>query len=204
MRFAKGLYWHFCNIIPKDVDPLPIFLDLVHRYSEPHRRYHTILHVEDCLFEYLNLVKNDGATDPAIVMAIFWHDVVYNGNPGQDEEASAELLEKTLPPSAIRYSAASMIRKTATYAAAGSFGVMGDCDLAGLGSTWPSYEDAGKRIRAEYKSVSDHGWAVGRSAFIKRMLELPRIFSTEEFFQSREARARQNMERELNSLCLEA
>ena len=199
MNFAKGLYWHFKNAMPVGLDPLPIFLDLVHRYSEPHRRYHTVLHVEDCLNEYLNAIKNDGATDPAVVLAIFWHDAVYQGVSGDDESRSADLLEGMLPPSAARYSAASMIRKTDSYAYAGSFGIMGDCDLAGLGKAWPEYEQNRARIRAEYR-VSDAYWNAGRAKFLASMLALPRIFSTEDFYGRYEARARENMSRELAAL----
>ena len=68
---------------------------LVGRYAEPHRRYHTVAHLEavaDALFL-------DLAADPVCVeLAAFFHDAVYDPRAprGANESASAALAEADL------------------------------------------------------------------------------------------------------------
>src|SRR5690606_41538168 len=64
--------------------------DLLRRWREPHRRYHTVEHLRAVLDAIDELAHH--ADDPAAVRFAAWfHDAVYAGRPGEDERASAEL-----------------------------------------------------------------------------------------------------------------
>ncbi|WP_231979552.1 DUF4031 domain-containing protein [Tessaracoccus coleopterorum] len=75
---------------------LPVALrdDLLARWGQPHRHYHDVRHLANCL-EALDLLT--GATRTTRLAAWF-HDAVYLGHPGDDEESSATLAERALTP----------------------------------------------------------------------------------------------------------
>ena len=70
--------------------PAPVYNQLITRYAEPHRAYHTLDHVADCLMEY-DRVK-DLITFPHETAAALWfHDIVYDTKASDNEEKSADL-----------------------------------------------------------------------------------------------------------------
>lgn len=69
---------------------------LVRRYSEPHRRYHTVEHLA-AMLAVIDDLAADAADLDAVRYAAFFHDAVYAMDGGDNEEASARLAETTLP-----------------------------------------------------------------------------------------------------------
>src|SRR5690606_23963684 len=66
--------------------------ELLARWAEPHRRYHTLDHLKAVLAAVAELA--DAARDVDLVRYAAWfHDAVYRGEPGADEENSAQLAE---------------------------------------------------------------------------------------------------------------
>ncbi|GGL07074.1 hypothetical protein Sme01_12060 [Sphaerisporangium melleum] len=69
--------------------------ELIARWSEPHRRYHTLGHLRAVLAAIEPLAGH--AADPvAVRLAAWFHDAVYDGRPGWDEERSAQLAASRL------------------------------------------------------------------------------------------------------------
>lgn len=58
-------------------------------YTEPHRAYHNLDHVQDCLRTQLRWA---GSHDPIVSLALFFHDAVYVPGDKRNEELSAGLL----------------------------------------------------------------------------------------------------------------
>ncbi|MBB5784145.1 putative metal-dependent HD superfamily phosphohydrolase [Nonomuraea jabiensis] len=179
--------------------------ELIARWSEPHRRYHTRDHLAAVLAGVAQLAA--AADDlTAVRLAAWFHDAVYDGRPGLDEERSAQLAQSRLPrcgvPAARVAEVARLVRLTAahdTLADGDRDGaVLCDADLAVLGL--PGYDDYAGRIRQEYAHVPDDLFRAGRAEVLRRLLAVPRLYRTGRARELWEERARSNMTRELKSL----
>lgn len=69
--------------------------DLLERYAEPHRRYHDIEHVRECL-ELLDIVAHMAGDLLAVEAAVWFHDAIYKGGAGDNVKRSADLARGTL------------------------------------------------------------------------------------------------------------
>src|SRR5688572_21802858 len=71
--------------------------ELFRAYAEPHRRYHTRRHIEDCLRKLADWPGLTPREQRLLTWAIWWHDAVYDPRAGDNEERSAELALHDLP-----------------------------------------------------------------------------------------------------------
>lgn len=178
--------------------------ELLARWAEPHRRYHTLDHLRAVLDAITPLAAL--ADDPAAVrLAAWFHDAVYDGRPGLDEERSAQLAQAALPrcgvgPARVAETAR-LVRLTAAHSpepgdANGS--VLCDADLAVLAA--PGYPAYTRAIREEYAHVPDDLFRAGRGAVLRALLAQPRLYRTPRAHDLWEAAARANMTAELDGL----
>ena len=72
-----------------------LFLDLLDRWGEEHRNYHGRTHLLAVL-EALDQLTEPAAVPRTVQLAAWFHDAVYRGVAGQDEEESARLAEDRL------------------------------------------------------------------------------------------------------------
>lgn len=182
------------------------FDDLVERYHEPHRHYHTLEHVASVLRSAESL--NGFARDPAAVrMAAWYHDVVYDP-AGADNEArsavlaAAHLTSLSVPSDVVRESAR-LIELTSghrTEVGDRNGAVLLDADLTILAAPPDRYARYVENVRAEYAHVDDAAFRKGRTALLEDFLDRPYIFHTHSYRAEREARARANLEHELADL----
>jgi predicted metal-dependent HD superfamily phosphohydrolase len=184
-KLETSLLSHWNLLLP---DREALGRDLIARWGEPHRRYHDRTHLLAVL-EALGLLSTMGeepsADRRAILLAAWFHDAVYDGVPGGDEEASARLAEKLLPeadcPAAEVSETARLVRLTAHHAPerddrAGA--LLCDADLSILGGTPGRYARYLRQVRLEYSHVSDADFARGRAAVVERLLALEPLFHT--------------------------
>src|SRR5512147_3116211 len=73
----------------------PVFDELMRRYREPHRAYHTLDHIQDCLRQ-LDEVHDLAEHADEVEMAVWCHDVIYDPRAADNELRSAAWAEKTL------------------------------------------------------------------------------------------------------------
>ncbi|MEO3796296.1 metal-dependent phosphohydrolase [Nonomuraea sp. B10E15] len=178
--------------------------ELVARWSEPHRRYHTLGHLAAVLAAAGRLAGD--ADDPAAVLLAAWfHDAVYDGRPGWDEERSAQLAQSRLPrcgvPAGRVAEVARLVRLTAAHAPADGDrdgAVLCDADLAVLGG--PDYAGYAAAVREEYAHVPDDLFAKGRSEVLRRLLAGPSLYRTARAREWWEEAARANLAAELAAL----
>lgn len=180
-------------------------LTLMARYTESHRRYHTLDHLAAVLSTVDDLAAC--AESPDVVrLAAWYHDAVYDPRRSDNEERSAELAAAELrqagvPPATVTR-VADLIRCTAGHdAPPGDHDaeVLCDADLRVLASPLPEYDRYVAAVRAEYAHVADADWRAGRSAILRGLLALPQLFRTPPA-QAWEPAARDNLTRELAAL----
>lgn len=176
--------------------------DLLARWGEPHRRYHDVRHLASCLAALDDL----GADDPLVALAVWFHDAVYAGVPGRDEEASAALaserLDAVLPGPDVA-EVARLVRLTASHDPApgdhrGALVV--DADLSVLGSLPGRYHVYVRDVRAEYEHVDDAAFAAGRARVLRRLLDLDPLYRTSAGAALWADSARRNLTAELDAL----
>ncbi|MFF7261889.1 hypothetical protein ACFZCL_16595 [Streptomyces sp. NPDC008159] len=187
-------------------DPLPYAANLIKRWSEPQRKYHTLDHLTavldrvDVLEEY--------AADPALVrLAAWFHDAVYLPERSTNEERSARLAERALPEAGVPAEkvaeVARLVRLTVTHDPADDDPdgqVLCDADLAILASPPDAYAAYAAAVREEYGFVPDDAFREGRAAVLRHLLTLPRLFRTPYGQREWEERARANLRAELTDL----
>jgi len=180
--------------------------DLLARWSEPHRHYHTVDHLTSVLTVVDEYAER--APDPdAVRLAAWFHDAVYNPRRMDNEEASALLAEATLPeldvPPERVAEVARLVRLTASHDPMGgdrNACLLMDADLAILAASPDSYRAYAEAVRREYAHVPDDAFTAGRAAVLRNLLDLRRLFHTTLLRQLWEEPARQNIARELAAL----
>ncbi|MET7617045.1 hypothetical protein [Streptomyces sp. NPDC005408] len=187
-------------------DPEPYAENLLTRWSEPQRHYHTLDHLTAMLLHIDAL--EEYAADPDLVrLAAWFHDAVYLPDRSENEERSARLAERALTeaglPPASTAEVARLVRLTITHAPAPDDTnglVLCDADLAILASAPEPYAAYTAAVREEYAFVPDEAFRAGRAAVLQQLLDLPRLFHTPYGQAHWEAAARENLTAELATL----
>lgn len=177
--------------------------DVVARYAEPHRRYHTLRHVAHVLDVADTL--SGGTASEAVTWAAWLHDVVYDTRAADNEERSADYARAHLPALGVApeivEDVARLVLATKTHDAYDTdAAVLLDADLAVLGADPETYARYAAAVREEYAWVPDDLWRAGRRAVLASFLDKPAIYATPAMRASAEAAARANLEAELAAL----
>ena len=176
------------------------FADLAARYGEPGRHYHTLDHIRAVL-DRIDALWPDAP--PALQLAAWLHDVVYDSRAADNEERSADYARAVLPalgvPSDVIDETARLILLTRSHETdpddrAGR--TLLDADLAVLSTNAPTYDAYAAAIRREYAWVAESDYRAGRRRVLERFLDRPRIYLTIEMAEA-EPRARDNLRREI-------
>ena len=181
--------------------------NLIERYAEPHRRYHTAAHLAWVLHHVEDLLAADpgasGVIDrDAVVAAALFHDAIYDAASSTNEAESAQLAADALAAAGWEDGrtdeVVSLIMATAGHeATTPAEAVLLDADLAVLGADVDSYRAYVVEVRAEYAQVPDSQWRLGRAAVLHGFLDRDYIFATELMRATREHQARINLSSEL-------
>jgi len=197
------------DAVPRSAPPAAVSRvgdELINRWTEPHRHYHTLPH----LATVLRVVSDhaDTASDVgAVRLAAWFHDAVYDPKRVDNEEASALLAEVTLPalnvpPDRIS-EVARLVRLTATHDPTRgdrNGGLITDADLAILAADPETYRTYAAAIRREYGHVPEILFVEGRAGVLRGLLELPVLFHTPVLRERWEEAARRNLTAELAAL----
>lgn len=174
-------------------------VELLNRWGEPHRHYHDRRHLLHVL-EALHRLK---CADRPVLLAAWFHDAVYDGVPGEDEEASAALAEKLLPAAGASRrdtaETARLVRLTAGHAPGPGDergALLCDADLAVLGRDTAGYDRYAADVRREYGHLDDAAFRAGRRAVLGDLLHRDRLFRTASGERLWGEAARRNLRRE--------
>lgn len=182
-----------------------LFRKLVECYSEPHRRYHTMQHLQEC-FAHLDDVRSFAEQASEVELALWFHDSIYDTSRKDNEERSAEwargsaLLAGVSPERAERISGLVIATKHDAVAVGKDATVLVDIDLGILGADATRFEEYEIQIREEYSWVPDFLYRKTRRKILQGFLNRERIYGTDFFQVEYEARARENISRSLARL----
>jgi predicted metal-dependent HD superfamily phosphohydrolase len=180
----------------------PAFAELAARYAHPDRHYHNLAHLRHVL-ETLDQLKQLAQDLPALLLAAWFHDAVYDARAKDNEAQSALLaqavLERFRVPKPLSERVAALILLTKSHSAA-SDDIDGqlllDADLAILGAGEAEYRQYAAAIRREYAWVAETDYRAGRAAVLKRFEERPVIFHCALMRDQFERSARRNLQAE--------
>ena len=194
----------FQNVCERHAVPSPraclVFDQLKSKYSETHRYYHDLAHVD----AMLGLVTEIGISDDELELAIWFHDVVYDPESALNERASADYFLQAFDGffgSEFLTRVERLIMATdprIERTGASDEDLIIDIDLSVLGAEPEKYRAYSEAIRKEYSFVPESEYVVGRGKVMKRFLEQS-IYATPHFI-AREKQARINIRAELKEL----
>lgn len=179
-----------------------LFERIIECYSESHRDYHNLRHIREML-ECLNTYKEAIHEYPLIYLACLYHDIVYDTHAADNEEKSADYLERDFK----EYLAKEKVEKCKDL-------ILGtkkhqflrddfankiflDSDLLILGRERTRYIEYMDSIRKEYEWVEKELYKQERTKVLQKFLERERIYFTNEIFQKHEKQARENIKMEI-------
>lgn len=180
-----------------------LFLDLYERWGEEHRNYHGRTHLL-AILEALDLLSEPENPPRTVVLAAWFHDAVYRGIAGQDEEESARLAQERLPQAGISDADAAEVARLVLLTAAHQpepddhdGALLCDADLSVLGSEPAAYSRYVAAVRKDFAHIADDDFAAGRAAVVRQLLELEPLFTGTHARRLWQDSARRNLRDEL-------
>jgi predicted metal-dependent HD superfamily phosphohydrolase len=186
-------------------DLLRDYEDLIARYSEHHRKYHTVRHLDEC-FEKLAEIRSEAEHPAEVEVAIWFHDAIYDTRSTQNEPKSAELAVSKVraaggsPECEKRISELIMATRHAGAQGGADAKVLVDVDLAILGESPERFNEFEQQVREEYSWVPGFIFKEKRRKILSGFLARPAIFNTELFRERYERQARENIQRSITGL----
>lgn len=179
-----------------------VLKELLMRYAEPQRAYHNLEHIVAMLDELEQLNEKD----PAVALAIWFHDAVYDPKAKENEEYGAQLAKDTirkigLPDSlGEQVSDLVMATKHAAVPTEHAAQILVDLDLMILGKPEKVFDAYEVGIRKEYDWVPQSDFSAGRSKILQSFLDRSSIYSTPLLRDRYESAARKNLARSIEQL----
>lgn len=171
---------------------------LIDAYSEKHRAYHNVYHLDDCLRE-LDTVKKFASLPAAIEAALWFHDSVYDPRSSSNEEESAALAAVCLTEANAAEDLVENVRQlilcTKSHRAndQADAALLIDIDLSIFGQPPARFWSYERGIRTEYAWVPEHVYAEKRAEILHRFLQGDTLYHTPVFRSLYETTARGNL-----------
>jgi len=182
-----------------------VFTALIARWAEPHRKYHTLQHLEECLALFASersLAEHPGE----VAIALWFHDAVYDTRRHDNEAASAQWARQVLLDAgadaavADRLHGLIMATRHSEVPSTPDAKLLVDIDLAILGAEPARFAEYERQIRDEYGFVPQPLFRDKRAQILRGFLQRPAIFATQAFADRFDRRARANLARAIAQL----
>ena len=166
-------------------------------YSEVQRHYHSIQHIVECL-EHFHQIKTYLDDTLSVELAIWFHDVIYNPQAHDNEQQSADymqrMLENVLGAEQIaKIYAWVLATKTHAPTADTDLAYLLDIDLAILASDPMRFAEYECQIQQEYAWVEPVLYVQKRQQVLRHFLETQPLYQTPFFQKCYERLAKQNL-----------
>lgn len=193
--------WQASGAAPNDA----LHAELLASYAEPHRAYHTPLHLAECLalFDEFRALAERAAE---VEIALWFHDAVYDVHRHDNEAASADWARAALLDAgaagdvAGRVAALVLATRHSIAPATADEQLLVDIDLAILGAAPARFAEYEAQIRVEYGFVPQPVFDEKRGAILAGFLARPVLYGTAELRPRLEATARANLRAAIDRL----
>ena len=189
--------------VPDDNDEL--YGALIARYSEPHRKYHTVQHLDEC-FARFDEARELAQQPYEIELALWFHDAVYDVRRQDNEAQSADWARSAAARAGVAEAACSRLSQLilATKHDADppspDAALLVDVDLAILGAAPDRFDQYERQIREEYSWVPGFVFRRKRREILQGFLARPHLYTTSHFRDRYETLARANLTRSIRRL----
>lgn len=195
--------WH--ALTPSSVPDGALQAQLIQKYAEPHRHYHTLQHLAECIARLepaLGLCRHPGEVE----IALWFHDAIYDLQGSDNEMQSARWAVRALADAGVGADAAERVKnlvlatRHSALPATDDERLLVDIDLSILGAEPGRFEEYERQVRQEYCHVPAQLFREKRREILAQFLARPHIYGTPSLFNALEARARHNLSRSLERL----
>lgn len=178
--------------------------ELLGRWGEAHRRYHGVGHLRAVLEALDRIAAAGDPVGPAVELAAWFHDAVYEAGAAGNEAASAELARDRLTSRSAAPALVDGVERLVMVTAghrpiAADEASLVDADLSVLSGTPQEYAAYVAAVRAEHAAVPEERWRIGRAEVLRSLLRDQPLLRTRAFAPL-EPRARRNLQGELAAL----
>ncbi|HPQ86145.1 MAG TPA: hypothetical protein PK055_00665 [Gammaproteobacteria bacterium] len=179
--------------------------DLYNAYSEKHRFYHTVKHIE-AMFRHFDIVKDIAERPAELELAIWFHDAIYKPFSKNNELNSAEWAKEFSLSNGYYMEGAERIHSLIM--ATQHNGIVQDkdqklivdIDLTILGASPEIYDEFERNVRKEYKMVPTFIYRKKRKELLMSFLSKVSIYNLDYFKEKYENIARYNIKRAIEML----
>jgi predicted metal-dependent HD superfamily phosphohydrolase len=181
-----------------------VYEQIMQHYAEPHRHYHTLQHLEECLdlLSAIQLLNQDRAE---IEIALWFHDAVYEPRRHDNEVQSAKWAANVMQSLgleadvSLKIQALILATRHDVIVQSLSAQILVDVDLAILGASTARFDEYERQVRQEYEWVPEEDFHNARRHILNQFLARPWIYSTKYFQDRLEDSARANLMRSVSN-----
>jgi predicted metal-dependent HD superfamily phosphohydrolase len=167
-------------------------------YFEPHRKYHTLQHLSECIaaLEPVRALAPHGAE---IEFALWFHDAIYDVKRSDNEARSAEWARATLEGAGASRESISLVHDLIMITRHDALPqtldeqILVDVDLSILGADEARFSEFEHQVRQEYAFVPGFLFRMKRKSILRSFLDRQYIYSTPHFRERLEEAARRNL-----------
>ena len=175
-----------------------VLTELLARYGEAHRAYHTLQHLGECLAHLAR--ERSGAERPGeVALALWFHDAIYDVHRHDNEARSADWARQAArraglaPEVAERLHALVMATRHDAQPVGADARLLVDIDLAILGAAPARFAEYERQIRIEYAHVPPAVFEPRRRQILGGFLARDPLYLTAPMRTRLEAAARANL-----------
>ena len=182
-----------------------LFAEIMRRYAERHRTYHTVQHLDEC-FAKLDEARGLAERLSEVELALWFHDAIYEVRSSDNEEQSAQWSQAAVAAAGLADAVGERVRdlilatKHDALPRSHDAALLVDVDLAILGAPAERFDEYERQVRAEYSWVPGFLFRRKRREILEGFLQRPHLFTTEHFRSRYEAAARANLDRSIRQL----
>jgi len=171
-------------------------------YNNPQRHYHNWSHIGQCL-GFIEEMAEQLETADEVRLAIWFHDVICTPGKMDNERHSVDFFRRCVNKSdrnkqlCGRIEALIMATCHCGDLETIDLAAMADADLGSFCLPWDQFHRDSLHVVEEYGNQDSAEKTSRKAAFLQNLLDRPQIYHSAHFLKYYEARARDNIQREL-------